>query len=47
MIKLLTDRKDTKAKKLLKTFSTSVDRNKKQKVRENVITEICKNVRLV
>lgn len=47
MIKLLADRKDTKAKKLLKTFSTSVDRNKKQKVRENVITEICKNVRLV
>lgn len=47
MIKLLADRKDTKAKKLLKTFSSSVDRNKKQKVRENVITEICKNVRLV
>ena len=47
MIKILADRKDTKAKKLLKTFSTSVDRNKKQKVRENVITEICKNVRLV
>lgn len=47
MIKLLSDRKDTKAKKLLKTFSSSVDRNKKQKVRENVITEICKNVRLV
>lgn len=47
IIKLLADRKDTKAKKLLKTFSTSVDRNKKQKVRENVITEICKNVRLV
>ena len=47
MIKLLANRKDTKAKKLLKTFSTSVDRNKKQKVRENVITEICKNVRLV
>lgn len=47
MIKLLSDRKDTKAKKLLKTFSSSVDRNKKQKVRENAITEICKNVRLV
>lgn len=47
MIKLLADRKDTKAKKLLKTFSSSVDRNKKQKVRGNVITEICKNVRLV
>lgn len=47
MIKLLADRKDTKAKKLLKTFSSSVDRNKKQKVRENVVTEICKNVRLV
>ena len=47
MIKMLADRKDTKAKKLLKTFSSSVDRNKKQKVRENVITEICKNVRLV
>ena len=47
MIKLLADRKDTKAKKLLKTFSSSVDRSKKQKVRENVITEICKNVRLV
>ena len=47
MIKLLADRKDTKAKKLLKTFSSSVDRNKKQKVRENIITEICKNVRLV
>lgn len=47
MIKLLADRKDAKAKKLLKTFSSSVDRNKKQKVRENVITEICKNVRLV
>lgn len=47
MISLLAARKDTKAKKLLKTFSSSVDRNKKQKVRENVITEICKNVRLV
>lgn len=47
MIKLLADRKDTKAIKLLKTFSSSVDRNRKQKVRENAITEICKNVRLV
>lgn len=47
MINLLSERKDTKAKKILKTFSTSVDRKKKQKAREIVISEICKNVRLI
>lgn len=47
MINLLSERKDTKAKKILKTFSSSVDRKKKQKSREIVIAEICKNVRLI
>ena len=47
MIKLLADRKDLKAKNLLKTFSSAVDRNKKMNVRNSVITAICQNVRLV
>ena len=47
LIDLLSHRKDTRAKKLLKTFSTTVDRIRKQRVRDNVIIEICKNVRLI
>lgn len=47
LIEILSKRNDTRAKKLLKTFKSSVDRNKKQRVRENVISEICKNVRVV
>lgn len=47
LIDLLSNRRDTKAKKLLRTFETSVDRSKKQKIREKVISEVCKNVRIV